>query len=238
MKNYLIVGGSSGIGLALSKSLAEANAGNIWVISRQNNPELAALNVQHIPLDITTDTDSIAQALSQLPDTLHGVAYCPGSINLKPFQRLSIADFQQDLDINFFGAIKILQNSMKALRKAKGASVVLFSTVAAQTGMNFHSSIASAKAAVEGLTRSLAAEWALHKIRVNAIAPSLTDTPLAGKILSSADKKEASGKRHPVGRVGEAKDIAALAEFLLSEKADWITGQIIGVDGGMGSLKP
>jgi NAD(P)-dependent dehydrogenase (short-subunit alcohol dehydrogenase family) len=164
--------------------------------------------------------------------------YCPGTINLKPFHRLTREEFQQDLNINLLGAIDTLQNTFKNLKNAKGASVVLFSTVASALGMNFHASIATAKSAIEGLAKSLAAEWANSFIRVNVIAPSLTDTPLASKLLAGEEKKEAAGKRHPLGRVGTSQDIAEMASFLLSEKASWITGQIIGIDGGMGTLKP
>ena len=135
------------------------------------------------------------------------------------------------------GAVKVLQASMKALKKSDSPSVVMFSTVAVQTGMGFHAGIAAAKGAVEGLTRSLAAEWAPSKIRVNAIAPSLTDTPLANVLLSSDDKKEASNKRHPIGRYGTPEDIANAAVFLLSEESSWMTGQILHLDGGMSNLK-
>jgi 3-oxoacyl-[acyl-carrier protein] reductase len=232
--NILVVGGSSGIGLALTQNLVQAQH-QVMVVSRQLSQPLKDLAIKHIALDVSENFDGLSE---QLPEQLHAVVYCPGSINLKPFHRLTEAEFLADFQVNVLGAIRILQASFKALKQTQGASVVLFSTVAATLGMNFHSSIAIAKSGIEGLTKSLAAEWAIHKIRVNAIAPSLTDTPLAEKILSSEEKREASAKRHPLGRVGTAQDLANLAEFLISEKADWITGQIIGVDGGMGSLKP
>jgi NAD(P)-dependent dehydrogenase (short-subunit alcohol dehydrogenase family) len=163
--------------------------------------------------------------------------YCPGTINLKPFHRISIADFKQEMEVNFYGAIRLLQACLKGLKKSSSPSVVLYSTVAVQTGMGFHAGIASAKGAVEGLTRSLAAEWAPNKIRVNAIAPSLTETPLALALLSTPEKKEASDKRHPLGRVGRPEDIAEATVFLLSEKSSWMTGQILHLDGGMSHLK-
>lgn len=229
-KTILIVGASSGIGKSLAESLVKTGA-NIITASR-NNPNIEGVTHHH--LDVTESEPN----LDFLPDQLDGMVYCPGTINLKPFQRLKMTDFQNDLDINLMGAIKVLQAAFKSLKKAKGSSVVLFSTVASKLGMNFHSSIATAKAAVEGLGKSLAAEWSMHDIRVNIIAPSLTDTPLAENLLSTEDRKEATKKRHPIGRYGHTEDIAQMAEYLLDDKAGWITGQVIGIDGGIGSLKP
>lgn len=232
-KNFLIIGGSSGIGFAITQKLiSEGN--KVWVASRQNNEALRQLRVEHILWDVA---EPVGTRFEMLPD-LHGLVYCPGTINLKPFHRLSREEFQHDLNINLLGAVDCLQSTFKQLKNTKGASVVLFSTVAAKLGMNFHASIATAKSAVEGLGKSLAAEWASNFIRVNVVAPSLTDTPLASKLLADNDKKEAAGKRHPLGRVGTPEDLAELATFLLSDKASWITGQVIGVDGGMGTLKP
>ena len=166
-----------------------------------------------------------------LPDTLHALVYCPGTINLKPFRGLKPEQFRTELDINLIGAVRCLQAVERRFKKAEQAAVVLFSTVAVQRGMPFHASIAAAKGAVEGLTRSLAAEWA-PKIRVNAIAPSLTDTPLAEKLLSTEDKRKASADRHPLQRVGSPEEVATLAAYLISADAGFITGQIIGIDGG------
>ena len=171
-----------------------------------------------------------------LPEVLDGLVYCPGSINLKPFARLSIEDFLSDLSVNLLGAVRSLQVVAPRLKKSSCASVVLFSSVAATLGMPYHASIASSKAAVEGLVKSLAAEWAPH-IRVNAIAPSLTDTSLTEKLLNSADKIEAAIKRHPLQKIGNATDIAALASFLLSPSAAWISGQILHADGGLSAIK-
>ena len=232
-KNILIVGGSSGIGLSLAQKLSTTDA-QLINLSRSYSDELQKLNISHISWDVK---EAFTQA-EALPDVIHGLVYCPGTINLKPFQRLSEEEFMEDFQVNVLGAIKILQACLKPLKKAKGASVLLFSTVASRLGMNFHSSIAVAKSGVEGLAKSLAAEWSMHQIRVNVIAPSLTDTPLASKLLSSDERKEASAKRHPLGRYGQAEDIADMGIFLLSDQSSWITGQIIGVDGGMGELKP
>jgi NAD(P)-dependent dehydrogenase (short-subunit alcohol dehydrogenase family) len=164
------------------------------------------------------------------------LVYCPGTINLKPFRSLKQEDFQQDLNTNVLGAIQVIQHFLPNLLASPAATVVLFSTVAVQVGMPYHASIAVSKGAIEGLTRSLAAEYA-SKIRFNCIAPSLTDTPLAGRLLSSPEKKVANGERHPMKRVGEASDLAEMAAFLLSYKSSWITGQIMHVDGGMSNLK-
>ncbi len=230
-KTYLIAGGSSGIGLELVKKLSAA--GNRVVVLSRNGDSLAGLpNVSFLPKNILTGD----LAEGELPDTLDGVAYCPGSINLKPFRSLKPEAFLDDFQINVLGAVKVLQASQKAMKNAGNASVVLFSTVAVRQGMPFHASIAAAKGAVEGLARSLAAEWA-PAIRVNCIAPSLTDTPLAARLLSSDEKKEAAGVRHPLKRVGTAAEVASLAYFLLSENSTWMTGQVIGLDGGMSSLK-
>jgi NAD(P)-dependent dehydrogenase (short-subunit alcohol dehydrogenase family) len=223
-KNIVIVGGNSGIGQATAQNLKEQGA-NLFLYSKSGEGTEAL------------DTSKDFETMPNLPEVIDGVVYCPGTINLKPFHRISIADFQQELEVNFLGAVRVLQACMKGLKKSDQASVVLFSTVAVQTGMGFHSGIASAKGAIEGLTRSLAAEWAPSHIRVNAIAPSLTDTPLASSLLSTEEKKEASGKRHPLGRIGTPEDISASTVFLLSQQSSWMTGQILHLDGGMSSLK-
>jgi NAD(P)-dependent dehydrogenase (short-subunit alcohol dehydrogenase family) len=172
----------------------------------------------------------------ELPSALDGVLYAPGSINLKPFRGLKISDFQGDFELSALGAVRVLQASEKSLKAAPGSSVVLFSTVAVQTGMPFHASVAMAKGAVEGLTRSLAAEWA-PSVRVNALAPSLTDTPLAARLLGSDERRQAGADRHPLKSLGRPEDLASTALFLLSDEARWITGQVWGVDGGMGALR-
>ncbi len=229
-KNILIVGASSGIGLALAQMLEKEGA-NLYTASRRKPQDIRST---HFTWDAASPDNGV---FNNLPDMLHGVVYAPGTINLRPFQRLSIAEFQADFQINVLGAIAIIQQNLIRLRKADGASIVLFSTVAAQTGMGFHASIATSKGAIEGLTVSLAAELANIKVRCNAIAPSLTDTPLVQALLSSDEKREASAKRHPLGRVGTAQDIAAAARLLLSAEGSWITGQILRIDGGMGNLK-
>ena len=231
-KNILIVGGSSGIGLELVKVLRQ-NHHEIYVGSRTADTLAEVSGVHHIPMDVTADTLD----LDTLPKTLQGLVYCPGTIVLKPFQRLTIDDFKNDFNINLLGAVKVIQGCIKLLKKSpSGASIVFFSTVAVSTGMPFHASVGSAKAAIEGLTRSLAAEFA-PRIRVNAIAPSLTDTPLAQNLLSSEEKRKASANRHPLKRIGSPQEIARSAAYLLSDDSAWISGQILPIDGGMSSLR-
>jgi 3-oxoacyl-[acyl-carrier protein] reductase len=233
-KNILIVGASSGIGLATAQQLAAAGA-TLFTASRSLPAELAALGTTHITYDAT---QPVGTAFDGLPDVLHGLVYCPGSIKLRPFERVPVEDFRSDFELNVLGAVQALQATVKRLKKAQGGgSVVLFSTVAAAVGMSFHTSIATAKAAVEGLTRALAAEYAASGLRVNCLAPSLTDTPLAAALLNTPEKAEAGAKRHPLQRVGRADDLAAMATFLLSDQATFITGQVLAVDGGMGKLK-
>ena len=229
MKNIVVVGGTKGIGRQLVHLLADQN---VSVIARSQGNLTVNANTTFIAGDITAP----ALDLTSLPEVVDGLVYCPGSINLKPFHRLSEADFLNDWQVNFMGAVKIIQQLLPALKKAEAPSVVFFSTVAVQTGMPFHASIAAAKGAVEGLARSLAAELA-PKIRVNCIAPSLVQTSLAEKLVNTPEKIEAGGKRHALQRIGQPNDIAAMAEFLLSDKAGWITGQVLHIDGGMSTLK-
>ena len=171
-----------------------------------------------------------------MPETIDGLVYCPGSITLKPFSRIKPELFINDFQLQVVGAVKVLQAVLPKLKKSDKAAVLFFSTVAVQAGFNFHSLVSTSKGAIEGLTKALAAELA-PKIRVNCIAPSLTDTPLAKSLLNSEAKKEANSKRNPLKRIGQAADLANMAAFLLSEKASWITGQIFAVDGGMSTLK-
>ncbi len=229
--NYLIVGGSSGIGLELVRRLA-AEGHVVFSASRHKGeiPDVA----HHIHVDVLEDVSSLHE---QLPDVLDGLAYCPGTINLKPFTRLKEEDFLNDYKLNVIGAVKIIQFLIENLKAAETSSVVLFSSVAVKAGMGYHSSVASAKGAIEGLTKSLAAEFAVNRIRVNAIAPSLTETSLAHQLLSTPEKKQAADKRHPLGRIGTAKELAEAAFFLLSFQSSWITGQIIAIDGGISSIK-
>ncbi|MAG85822.1 MAG: oxidoreductase [Flavobacteriaceae bacterium] len=226
-KNILLIGGSTGIGLEIANQLVKEN--NVIVASR-NKGELND-NIKHLEFDVLKDNIEDLD----LPEKIHGLVYCPGSINLKPFKMLKHKDFEEEMNLNFLSLIKVVQGVMPKLKEAENASLVFFSTVAVKVGMPFHTSVAAAKGAIEGFAKSLAAEYA-PSLRVNVIAPSLTDTPLAEKLLSNDSKKEKMSERHPLKRVGNAKDIANAATFLLSDENSWITGQIIGVDGGLSTL--
>ncbi len=228
MKNILLIGGSYGIGLELAKELQHDN--KVYVASRTNE-KLSGLNVIHITYDAAADTLDT----SLLPTVIDGLVYCPGSINLRPFRGLKLETFESDMQINFFSMVKVVHSILPQLTASKQSSIVLFSSVAVKMGMPFHTSVAAAKGAIEGFAKALAAEYT-PKIRVNVIAPSLTDTPLAEKFLSTDEKREKSAQRHPLKRFGTTEDIAQMANFLLSEKSSWISGQIFNVDGGMSSL--
>jgi NAD(P)-dependent dehydrogenase (short-subunit alcohol dehydrogenase family) len=231
MANYLIVGASSGIGKRLSEKLALSGhqvygTYNKKVMSAGNN------NIQFFALNVLDENIS----LNFLPDNLSGVIYCPGSINLKPFERIKPAEYAEDYQLQVAGAIKVLQAALPKLKGTENATIILFSTIAVQTGLSFHTQVSASKGAIEGLTKALAAEFA-PKIRVNCIAPSLTDTPLASSLLNTEQKRQANAERHPLKRVGTTDDIADMVEFLLSPKAGWITGQIFHIDGGLSSIK-
>jgi NAD(P)-dependent dehydrogenase (short-subunit alcohol dehydrogenase family) len=228
MKNILLIGGSYGIGYAIAKELQFES--KIYIASRTNEM-IADLNVTHIPFDATTDVLDT----SVLPAVLDGLVYCPGSINLRPFKGIKPETFESDLQVNFISLVKVIQSVLPNLTASEQSSIVLFSSVAASMGMPFHTSVSASKGAIEGFAKALAAEYA-PKIRVNVIAPSLTDTPLADKFLNNEVKKEKSAERHPLKRFGQPEDLAQMAQFLLSDKSTWITGQIFHVDGGMSTL--
>lgn len=231
MANYLIIGASSGIGKQLATQLA--TAGNrvygTYNSSKVDSPNDSVSYHQLNVLDKTLNLDF-------LPDTIDGIAYCPGSINLRPFGRITPDDFVEDYKLQVVGAIKVVQSLFAKLRKSGNGSIVLFSTIAVQNGFPYHSQVSASKGAIEGLTKALAAEFS-PKIRVNCIAPSLTDTPLAANLMSTDEKKEANASKNPMKRNGDADDIANMAEFLLSDKANWITGQVMHVDGGYSTIK-
>ncbi len=225
-KNILLIGGSYGIGNAIARQLH--NSHHIYVASRTGDG-LEDLQVEHIPFDVQKDQ----LKPEALPASIDGLVYCPGSITLKPFKMMDLATFKDDMDLNFFGLVKVVSAIQE--RMAEGSNMVFFSTVAVATGMPFHTSVAAAKGAIEGFAKAMAAEYA-PKVRVNVIAPSLVDTPLAERLLNNDKKRQKMADRHPLKRVGRPEDIANLACFLLAGESHWITGQVFGVDGGIGSL--
>lgn len=228
--NYLIIGGNSSIAQNLIAELSGSD-NQVYVISREPL-ERSTSGVHSIELDILNEEIPA----EFIPESLNGFAYFPGNINLKPFRALKEKDFKEALDIHVMGAVRSIQYAEKALKKSPGSSILLYSSVAVQTGMPFHAAIGIAKGAIEGLVRSLAAEFA-PTIRVNGIALSLTNTKMAERLLSTDQKVEASKERHPLKEVGDPKNIAEISAFLLGDKAKWITGQILQADGGIGSLK-
>ena len=226
-KNILLIGGSYGIGAAIADKLRKNNS--VYIASRSN---------ENIPDDVThLSFDALKDDISSLdlPETIHSFIYCPGSINLKPFKMMSEDTFQEDLNVNFLSLVKSVKGILPNLKNADQASLLFFSTVAVNTGMPFHTSVAAAKGAIEGFAKALAAEYAPN-FRVNVIAPSLTDTSLASKLLNNDSKKEKMAERHPLKRVGTVDDIASTATFLINDDASWITGQVIGVDGGLSTI--
>ncbi len=230
MNNYLIVGHSSGIGEAISQNISSDN--RVFGTHFKNKPGISNENISTHFLNVLDDNLD----LSFLPNVLNGVVYCPGTISLKPFARIKEEDFINDFRLQVTGAIKVIQACLPNLKNSENASIVLFSTVAVQTGFNFHSLVSTSKGAIEGLTRSLAAELA-PKIRVNCIAPSITNTPLANNILNTLEKIEANAQRHALKKIGTANNIADAAIFLLNNTSTWVTGQIMHIDGGMSSIK-
>jgi NAD(P)-dependent dehydrogenase (short-subunit alcohol dehydrogenase family) len=226
MKNIIVIGGSRGIGAAIVQSQLEHN--NVINISR-NAPEVTSNNLMHYSCNILED---------ELPDieAIDTLIYCPGSINLKPISRLKIEDFKNDYEINVLGAVKAIQKYLPSLKKGTSPNILLFSTVATHLGMPFHASIAAAKSAVEGLTKTLAAEFA-PTIRVNAIAPTITNTNLASKLLRNDKMIENIKERHPLKKYLEPTEVADLATFIISDKARSTSGQIFTIDCGIVSVK-
>lgn len=229
MKNILLIGGSTGIG----KSIALALSGSYNVFATfHKNPTFDFGTVNYQPFDVLNDTiDTI-----NLPDTIDGFVYCPGSIHLKPFDRYKPAELLEDLQLNVLKPLEIIGTIKNKMKATKNGSIVLFSSVAAEQGFPYHTQVAISKGALTSLSRTLAAELSPH-VRVNTIAPSLTNTPLAHKFLNTEEKIHSNAKKHPLQAIGQPEDIANLAVFLLSEQSSWITAQTLHVDGGISKLK-
>lgn len=228
MKHYLVIGGSSGIGEAVVNLLAENNT---VTATYNSNKKPNGNNVNYFYHNVLEE-----EPMNFIPEQLDGLVYCPGSIILKPFSRFTSEEFLNDYKLQVLGAVNAVKASLPSLKKSGAASVVFYSTIAVQRGFNFHALVAANKGAIEGITKSLAAEFA-PVIRFNCIAPSITNTPLAQSLLSTAEKIEANAQRHPLKRIGNALDIAKMTTFLLSEDSAWMTGEILHLDGGMHSIK-
>ena len=226
MNKIIIVGGSRGIGKEIINELVDDNM--IINLSR-NKPELTHTNLTHYNIDILT---------SDLPDLedVSSLIYCPGSINLKPISRISLDEFREDFEINVIGAIKAIQKYLPCLKKSNDASILLFSTVATKLGMPYHSSVAASKSAIDGLVKTLGAELA-PKIRVNAIAPTITKTDLASKFLRNEKVIENMIERHPLKKILMPEEVSKMAKFLVSKDASSISGQIFNLDAGIVSFK-
>lgn len=225
--NYLFAGASS----AIAKSCAG--------MLQNNKHRVIGLSTRYTDYnyDLLHQVESYSpEHLPELSEPLNGLVYFPGTIHLKPFSRLSREDFLNDLEINVLGAVSFVQKYLPLLRQSAGASVVFVSSVAAQIGMPFHTSISLSKGALEGLARAMAAELA-PLVRVNCVAPSLVNTPLAERFVNTIEKKTATSNMNPLRKTGIPEDIAAMIEFLLSPASGWITGQVFAVDGGMNKLK-
>ena len=236
MGKYLIFGATGSIGSKLSENMHESDK-EIHLIGRDEEElkKLASkLNSEYSVIDILSDNLSGTIKENFGDKNISGIAYCIGSIDLKPLRVSKKEDFKKCLDVNFFPVIEIIKSLQDNLKKNNG-SIILFSTVAVKKGFTNHAIISSAKGAIEGLTVSLAAEFAPN-IRVNCIAPSLTNSKMSQSILKNKMMADGIAKSHPMKRIGQAADIASMAKFLLSDESPWITGQIIGVDGGKSSL--
>lgn len=233
----LIFGGTGGIGAALARRLrAQGRSVHLAARNEANLKTLASeIGASWTVCDVN-DPAAIQKAVADAGEGLSGLAYAVGTINLKPVARLSDADFEQDFRVNALGAVRAVQAALPVFKKQDSASVLLFSTVAVAQGFTAHASVAMAKGAIEGLTLALAAELS-PKVRVNCIAPSLTKTDLAKALTANETMANAIAQMHALQRLGEADDIAPLGALLLSPDAGWITGQIIGIDGGRSTLR-
>jgi NAD(P)-dependent dehydrogenase (short-subunit alcohol dehydrogenase family) len=228
MGKYLIIGASNGIGKAIAEQLSSEHQ----VFGTYHQHPVQSDQITYQAFDVCNDSLST----DWLPQQLDGLVYCPGKIHLQAFNRIPAEQFVKDYELQVLGAIKTIQTCLPLLKQSPQANILLFSTVAVQTGMSFHSVVASSKGAIEGLSKALAAELAPN-ISVNCLAPSLTDTPLASSFLNTDQKREAAAQRHPLKRIGTAENVAALACHIITQGGQFMTGQIIGIDGGMSAIR-
>jgi 3-oxoacyl-[acyl-carrier protein] reductase len=230
-RQIVVVGGSHGIGARIVQRCVDSGAG-VVTFSRTPGETAGLTGVRHHSVDIVSG----AIEKSDLPEVIDGFVYCPGTINLGPLRAVRPNQLRSDYEINVVGAVQTLQAALPGLKRSADASVVMFSSIAVATGLPMHTSVAASKGAIEALVRTWAAELS-PKIRVNAIAPALTDTPLAEKFLDRVEKRDAMAAKYPLGRIGTVNDMAAAADFLLTRESSWMTGQILGIDGGMSSVR-
>ena len=235
-KKIIILGGSGTIGSSIAKSLKQKNYSPVLISKNKEDLELIAseLDCQHHVCDVL-DTENLKQTIEKIGDQIFGLAYCVGSINLKPLKLTKELDFLESYKINTLGAIHAIKASQENLSRNNG-SILLFSTIAVQQGFANHSIVSTAKGAIEGLTLSLAAEFS-PKIRVNCIAPSLTDSKMSKNMLKNENVKKAIELMHPIPKIGEGSDFGELGSYLLSENNKWISGQILHIDGGRSTLR-
>ena len=232
---FLIFGATGSIGSSLAQQLKDSGISNVHLVGRNEDEVKNISNKLGFSFTVADVLkDGFVDKIKRDIDDIIGIAYCVGSIDLKPIRMVTEQDFNKCMKLNLYSAVEAIKGYQESLKKNKG-SVVLFSTVAAQRGFTNHSIIASTKAAVEGLTVSLAAEFAPN-IRVNCVAPSLTNSKIAQPMLKNKALAEGIAKAHPLKRIGEGKDSASLAKFLLTQESSWVTGQIIAVDGGRSKL--
>lgn len=225
-KKILIIGAASTVAQTLVKQLCQSEY-DVLLISRENVSIEQCVSYQGNPCE--------EGSLPEIEGAIDGIVYFPGTLNLKPFGNLEIEDFRRDMEVNFFGAVNVIKTYEKNIRESEHGSIVLISSVAALIGMPFHTSISAAKSAIEGFSRSLAAEFA-PKIRVNCIAPTITKTKLTEKLVGTDDKAQEFAKRHPMHSINTPEDLGQMIEFLLSEKSAMITAQILRVDGGYSTI--
>lgn len=230
-KHFVIVGGSHGIGSEITRQLL-TQGHELSLLCRSQSETTSLPGVHYVPYDATHDVLDT----TPFPDAIDGLVYCPGSLSLRSFRSLKPETFREDFEVHVVGAVRVIQALLPKLMKSPAASIVLFSSVAVSQGLFAHASIAASKGAIEGLTRTLASELS-PTIRVNALAPALVATPLTAKFFADPEKAKSLGEKYPLGRTGTTQDLASIAAFLLGDSSSWITGQVIGVDGGMASIR-